>query len=80
MKKCKFKPGDRIVVWVTYSKDIYEGDAGTVIEIAPPIFKDNKHIKRPWRVTAILDTGIKVESYTEDRFLHEKEYDPNIPF
>jgi len=77
---CKFKPGDRIVVWITNRDDVYEGDAGTVIKITPSIFKNNKHIRHPSRVTVILDTGIKIESCTEDKLIHEKEYDPNIPF
>ena len=76
---CKFKPGDRIVVWVTHKKDVYEGDAGTVIKISPPIFKNNRYIIMPWRITVILDTGIKLE-HDENTFLHEKDYDPNIPF
>ena len=74
--KCRFEPGDRIVVWVTHRQDVYEGDSGTVIETIPPVAKNTN----VWLVTAILDTGIKLCEYHEGVFVHERNYDPNIPF
>ncbi|HBQ60370.1 MAG TPA: hypothetical protein DD671_12310 [Balneolaceae bacterium] len=74
--KCKFKPGDRIAVWVTDRQDVYEGDSGTVIETIPPATKNSN----VWLVTAILDTGIKLWACREGAFVHERNYDPDIPF
>tara|TARA_B100002019_G_scaffold124552_1_gene107330 strand:+ start:42242 stop:42475 length:234 start_codon:yes stop_codon:yes gene_type:complete len=74
--QCRFKPGDRIAVWVTHRQDVYEGDFGTVIETIPPVTKNSN----VWLVTAILDTGIKLSEYHEGVFVHERNYDPNIPF
>ena len=30
-KKSRFKPGDRVVVWITQRDDIQHGDAGIVV-------------------------------------------------
>ena len=72
----RFDPGDRIVVWISPRKDVYEGDSGTVIKIEPP----QPNGTDVWRVTAILDTGIKLNECYEGIFVRESDYDPNIPF
>ena len=72
MHKAKFKPGDRIVVWITSNKNLKEGDGGTIIDV--------RQLSNAYYVDAILDTGMRLGNYHEGTFKLETDYDPSIPF
>ena len=73
--KSRFRPGDRVVVWIVQRDDVQEGDGGTVIKVAKgPSAMD------AFYVDVILDTGVRLGHYHEATFRKEDEYDPNIPF
>ena len=71
----KFKPGDRVVVWIVQRDDVKEGDGGTVIRVSKgPLSLD------AFYVDVILDTGVRLGHYHEGTFQHEEYYNPDIPF
>jgi len=75
MNTCKFKPGDRVVVWIAQRDDVREGDGGTVIAV-----KKGPSSLDAYYLDVILDSGIRMGHYHSGTFQHEEYYDPQIPF
>jgi hypothetical protein len=71
----KFKPGDRVVVWIARGYDVYAGDTGTVIEIRP----DYRSTESCY-IDVIFDTGVRLDNCSSRDFELEGDFDPDIPF
>ena len=67
--KVIFKPGARVVVWISQRDDVREGDAGTVISIRP-----NYQSTDTYYVDVILDTGIRMGNYHSGTFKLEEDW------
>jgi len=67
--KIKFKPGARVVVWISQRDDVREGDAGTVIRVSP-----NYRSSETYYVDVILDTGIRMGNYHSGTFKLEEDW------
>jgi len=75
MNESKFKPGDRVVVWISQRDDVLEGEGGTVIKVSKgPSIIDACYLD------VILDSGIRLGHYHSGTFQHEHTYDHEIPF
>lgn len=75
MSSSKFKPGDRVVVWITQRDDVQEGDGGTVIRVS----KGPSSIDATY-LDVILDSGIRMGHYHSGTFRHEHAWNSEIPF
>ena len=71
----KFKPGDRVVVWIARGEDVLAGDTGTVIEIRP----DYRSTKGCY-IDVIFDTGVRLDNCSSIDFELEGDFNPEIPF
>ena len=71
-RRC-FKPGDRVVVWISQRDDVQEGDGGTVIRVS-------EGPQETFYLDVILDSGIRLGHYHANTFQHEEDYIPDIPF
>jgi len=71
----KFKPGDRVVVWIGRGGGVLAGDTGTVIETRP----DYRSTKGCY-IDVIFDTGIRLDNCSSIDFELEGDWNPDIPF
>ena len=68
MNESKFKPGDRVAIWIVQRDDVREGDGGTVIDTREGFGGDS------WYVDVILDSGLRLGNYHEYTFVAEEEF------
>jgi len=64
----RFKPGDRVAVWITQRDDVLEGDCGIVVAAR------QEHIQGHWYYDVILDTAVRLGNYHEGTFVKEEDY------